>query len=353
MSRVVESLASAALRADHFALVRQLHIGATGDALDDGRHSLPGPWLCFAIARRSASRATRDYRRLESELGIGEQFHASPFERVEYVHIEVHQLGLREQRIGAGSEVLQSRPDGQHQVRLACQQRRAGRAGDAHGSQLQRMVPRQRTLAGLRLGNRYAMLFRKRSQRFGRVPNTTAAGHDQRSLAARNNAAALSSSAPLGGSARKLTSAARKIRRIVVRHGLNILRHRDCHRAAQRGIGQYVNRARQGAQQLLPMVNAIEIARYRLEAVIDGDASVVKILDLLQHRIGRPRYEHIPRQQQHRQAVHMRHRRRSEQIGCSRTDGSRDRHHPPPHICLGVSDRRMRHRLLVVGAKGR
>ncbi len=101
------------------------------------------------------------------------------------------------------------------------------------------------------------------------------------------------------------------------------------------------------------MHDAVEIARHRLEAIVGGHAAVVEILDLLQHRVRRARGEHVAGQQQHRQAVDVRQRRGGHHVGRAGTDRRRARHHPPAHVGLGVGDRRVRHRLLVVRAVGR
>ena len=60
------------------------------------------------------------------------------------------------------------------------------------------------------------------------------------------------------------------------------------------------------------MNDAVEVARDRPEAVVGGDAAVVEVLDLLQHRVGRARDEDVARQQQHRQAVDVGERRRGD-----------------------------------------
>jgi hypothetical protein len=49
----------------------------------------------------------------------------------------------------------------------------------------------------------------------------------------------------------------------------------------------------------------------------------------------------------------MRGRRRRDEIRGAGADRRRARHHPPPELRLGVGDRSVRHRLLVVRAVGR
>ena len=77
------------------------------------------------------------------------------------------------------------------------------------------------------------------------------------------------------------------------------------------------------------------------------------MLDLLQHRVGDAVGEDVARQQQHRQAVDMSQccgRDHVDRAGADRRGGSHD---AAAEVRLGVAYRRMRHRLLIVGAEGR
>ena len=105
--------------------------------------------------------------------------------------------------------------------------------------------------------------------------------------------------------------------------------------------------------QLLGPRDAVEVARQRPQAVVGRDEPVAEVLELLQHRVGPARGEHIAGQQQHRQAVDVRHRRGGGEVGRARPDRGRARHHAAPVRGLGIGDRRVAHRLLVVGAQRR
>ena len=144
----------------------------------------------------------------------------------------------------------------------------------------------------------------------------------------------------------------KELRRKVVCLRLHVLRQGQRDRAALRRIGQHGDRARQSGEELGGREDAVEIARHRLEAVVGRDAAVVEILDLLQHGVRIARDEHVTGQQQHRQPVDVRGRRRRDQVGRAGADGRRARHHPPPEVRLREGDRRVRHRLLVVRAIG-
>src|SRR5205823_6045863 len=63
---------------------------------------------------------------------------------------------------------------------------------------------------------------------------------------------------------------------------------------------------------------------------------------------GRARNENVAGQKQHRQSIDVRERRRRDEVGGSRADRRRARHHSTPHVGFGKRDRSVRHRLLVV-----
>ena len=254
----------------------------------------------------------------------------------------------------AGGEVLQARADGQHQIGVYRHGIGGGRTGDAYRAQVERVVPGQAAFAGLRLGDRNTVLLRKAAQRGPSLAvQDTAPCNDQRAFG----------TAQQGGSSGQLRSLGRraaeadqpgvqKIFRAVKGLGLYILRQRQTHRAAQRRVGHDLDRAGQGAQDLTRVGDAVKVAGHRAEGVVGAQVAVVEVFHLLQHRIGRARLEHITRQQQHRQAVHMRHRCRRHHICRTRPDGGGDRHDALAELCFAVGNRGVRHALFVVGAVG-
>ena len=140
---------------------------------------------------------------------------------------------------------------------------------------------------------------------------------------------------------------------IVVGLGLHVLAERQRHRPAFGRIGQHLHGAVERRDDLLRPRDAVEIARHRPEAVIGRNRAVAEILDLLQHRIGDAIGEDVAGQQQHRQAVDMGQRRGRHHVDRARADRGGRRHEAAAEIRLGIGDRGMRHRLLVVGAEGR
>ena len=134
---------------------------------------------------------------------------------------------------------------------------------------------------------------------------------------------------------------------------MGILTKRQSHRPAVGRIRHHPQGTRQGSQDMFGPRNPVEIAADRAEAIIGADRRIVKILDLLQHRIGRAAGKNIARDQQDRHPVHMRQSRRRHHIQRPRPDRGGDSHRPPPLHRLGIGNRGMGHRLLVLAAPGR
>ncbi len=276
-------------------------------------------------------------------------------EPVERIRVDADHVGLREQRVRAGREILQTRADSEHAVGVVRERVRDGRAGHAERARVQRIVPHERAFAGLRFRNRNAVRGGEGFQRIGRATvQHAAAGDNHRPLRAAQTFER-GANFMLDRRRRMERHHARRkeVRGEIPRRRLHVLRQRERDRAAKRRVGQHAQRARQCVQQLRRMHDAIEVARHRLEHVVRRDAAVLEVLDLLKHRIGRARNENVAGQQQHRQTVHMRERRRRDEIRRARADRRRDRHHPSAEMRLCVSDRAVRHRLLVLRAQRR
>ena len=165
-------------RADHLAVVGQRHRAHAGDA-----QHLVAPALAALLRGRlprgiGAPAAERPRQRREPATGVGAHRQAAPLERVERVDVDRHEPRLHEQRIRSGGEVLQPCADRNHHVGLARCIVRGGRAGDADRAQLQRVVPRQRALAGLGLRDGHAMRVDERTQRVRRLRIEHAAACD-------------------------------------------------------------------------------------------------------------------------------------------------------------------------------
>ncbi len=232
-------------------------------------------------------------------------------------------MRIAEKRPRAGGEILEARADPDDEVGILRQCVGARRAGDADRSHVERMVPGERRLAGLRLGDGDVVRFGEAFQRLaGAGIVHAAAGDDHRGLGLADRVDRL----------RKLEGVRRRAAlmpglllkeafRIVVGFRLDVLAEGERHRAAVGRIGQRAQRAGEGAQQLLRPRDAVEIAADGPEAVIGGDRAVAEILDLLQHGVGSPIGEDVGWNEEHRQAVHMRGRGGGDHVGGARPDG--------------------------------
>jgi hypothetical protein len=134
--------------------------------------------------------------------------------------------------------------------------------------------------------------------------------------------------------------------------GLHVLRQRQAHRAAGRGIGHDLDGARQGGQDLLSARNAVKVAGHRAEGVAGAHIALLEALDLLEHRVGGAGGEDVTGQEQDWQAVDMRHRRGRDHVGCARANAGADRHHALAQVGFAVGHGGQCHALLVVGTVG-
>ena len=107
---------------------------------------------------------------------------------------------------------------------------------------------------------------------------------------------------------------------IIKGFGLYILTKCQHDRTAIGRIGHHPHGARQGGQQMFRARDAVEIAADRAETIIGRNGAIAERFNLLQHRIGRAVGKHIPRNDQHRQAVGIGQRRRRHHIQRARPD---------------------------------
>ena len=263
--------------------------------------------------------------------------------------------GIGEERARAGGEILQSGADRENEIGLPRRVVGRARAGHADRAEIERMIVRQRALAGLRFRHRDAV--RRAEGReivFRFTVEDAAAGDDERTPGRLDKGDGLRQLRLVGPRPARLPDAlGEEPVGIVESFGLHVLAERERHGAAFGRIRQHLHRALEGGHDLLGPGDAVEITRDGPEAVIGGDGPVAEILDLLQHRIGAAPGEDVARQQQHRQAIDVRDGSSRHHIGRAWPDRARHRHHTPAARGLGEGDRGMCHRLLIMGAQGR
>ena len=263
--------------------------------------------------------------------------------------------GIREQRRRSGREVLQTRTDRDDEVRLGRELVGSGGAGHANSARVAGVVEAQRALSCLRLGDGDTETLGEAPERLACVGIVDAAAGDQkRPPRFPPQAHGLRDERRVGAVASRLVhtwleKACRKIGRL----RLHVLRQRKRHRSAVGRIGEHGNRLRQRPQELFGPRDPVPVARHRAETIVCAHRAVGEVLDLLQDGVGAAAREYVARQQQHREAVDVRKRGRRHHVGRAGTDRGRAGHQPPAAKCLGVGDRGVRHRLLVVRAQRR
>ncbi|MNB79324.1 hypothetical protein D3C75_260580 [compost metagenome] len=140
---------------------------------------------------------------------------------------------------------------------------------------------------------------------------------------------------------------AEEVGRIIPGLPLHILRQRNRHGTSVCLIGQHPHRIQQCGHQLLRPVDPVPVFAHRLEGIVHRNRQVVRMLHLLQHRIGLAGSKGIARQQQHRNLIGRCRCSCGQHIGRSRPDRGGTGHNLPSAALLGERGRRMNHALLI------
>ncbi len=306
---------------DHLTVGRQCRLinGPRAIGVDRAQPVLAGigiGGLGLIIAKRRAQHLQRD-------LGIGHEAFRPVLGRVIAVDIDRDELRpCPEQRPRAGGEVLEPRAHPDHQIGVLRGGIGRRRSVDARGPETHRMALREARLARLRLGHRDLMRRRELGQSvLGLAIDHTAACDDHRALGPLHHLSHTRQFPRSGsGTANAPHAGLEELHRVIVSLGLRVLTEGQHGGAAIGRIGHHPQRAGQRGQDMLRPRDTVVIARDRPEAVIGADGAVVKILDLLEHRIGTARGKHVARHDQHRQPVHMRQRGGRHEVRRARPD---------------------------------
>ena len=260
--------------------------------------------------------------------------------------------GLAEHGPRAGREVLQPRPDREHDVGLGRQPVRLVAARHADGPDPRRVVRDEARLPGHRLHHREAMALGERAQRIlGERVVDASAGDDERALCVAERGGRLLELRAIGPRPAKLVHPGLEKRsRVVPGLGLDVLREPDECRATVRGVEHRLDRERQALRNLLRRHDAVPVARHRAECVVDRGRRRAEVLDLLQHRVGNPALERVAREDQEGQPIgHCRCSRR-DHVRRPRPDRRGRDHDLPAPSSLRERDGRKGHSLLVLAA---
>src|ERR1700680_3043475 len=101
------------------------------------------------------------------------------------------------------------------------------------------------------------------------------------------------------------------------------------------------------------MSDAIPIPRDRLKRIVDRYGGIVKVLYLLKNRMRKSVMIDVARQEQHRQSVRMRHRRRGHHVRRAWADGGGPHTNPWGAMNLRIGGGREPHRLFVLPSPSR
>ena len=341
--------------AHHLRVGRQRVAGRCGGPFDRlvPAGAQPGSAVAPGFGRAVASEQLA--QRLQPAQRVSHQRGGAMLAGVKRLDVELDQGGRpRQQRARPGGKITQPGAHCQDHVGLARKLIGGGAASDANGAHEVGTGPRQGALASLGFGHWDAMHGGELGQRRLRPSIDHAApGHDQRAVGLpQQRGGALELRRVQARTARQVLARGEEGGGIIVGFGLHVLAQRQRDGAALRRVGQHLDCARQGGEELFRAGDAVPIARNRAEAVVHAGRAVAPILQLLQHRVGPAGGEHVTREQQDGQAVDMRHASGGEHVHRTRADGSGAGHHLPPGAGLGEGNRGMGHCLLVMGAEG-
>ena len=133
----------------------------------------------------------------------------------------------------------------------------------------------------------------------------------------------------------------------VHRLSLHVLGQRDRDRSGLGRVGQYAHCGQRDREQLLGTLYPVEEAGQRPERVGHLDAGIVRVLQLLQDRVGHPGGESIRWQQQRGHPVRGGQGRAGQQVGRAWPDRGGRGERGPATVDAGVADGLMDHGLLV------
>jgi hypothetical protein len=254
-----------------------------------------------------------------------------------------------------GGEVGQPGPDRQHQVGLAGQGVGRGGALQADAADLPPGPLLYRALAGEGLQHREAGRPGQALELGGGAGvDDPAARDDQRPYRgsqhrehgvdlARVGLRAADNPGPFG----------KKLSRIVVGVGLDVLRQREHHGAGVYRVGEHPHGRGQRGEQLFGPGDAVEEAADRPERVVDGHVRLERVLQLLQHRALVPGRVRVAGQQQYRQPVDGGQRRPGHHVQRARADRGGHGQSGAPAAVLGERRGRVYQGLLVAALNER
>ena len=261
---------------------------------------------------------------------------------------EAHIVG-GEDRPRAGGEVAVAGADSDDQIGLRGQRVGGGGAGGADRTHRPRVVVGKSTLAGLRLGDRYAGRFGKDPECVvGAAVGDPTARDDQRPVGRGNCRHGTVERRWLRNGSRHVPHAMREeLLGPIVCFGLDVLGQRESDRAGERGVSEHTHGMQQRRGKLLGSMHPVEVGRDRAERVIDRNVPIRRVLQLLENGVGDPRGEDVAGQQQHRESVDRGQCRSADHVRGPGTHGRSHGHRAEPVALPSVARGRVHHGLLI------
>ena len=288
----------------------------------------------------------------QGQLCIGENRHSVHFISIQRVDIDgdhIH-LFMLIRPFGAGAEVVEPGSDSQDQVGFGCQfigSRSSGQAGSPH---VVWIVKEHHPFSGLSFAERNVEFFRKFDELCSCIRVSDAAtGYDEGFLLLHDQV-----SSPLNhgridiSSLHIVDSFFKKFHRVIIDFALNILGQTESHGSHFRRVGQNSHGIDTGSHQLFRPCDPIPVFAYWFEGIVGGDVVIMRLFDLLQHRIRLPGCIGFSGQEQDRQTVGGGSSCCGNHIQGSRTDGTGDSHDLLSSLLFGKTQGNVSHSLFVL-----
>ena len=259
----------------------------------------------------------------QGRLGVGQHGHRVHFLRLEGRDADVDEARvLAEQPLGGGGEVCIAGADADDQVGLLGQAVRGRRAGHADTARVERVIPHDGAFARLGLPEGNPEGFREGAELFMCLGIAHAAAADQQGALRGTDGRRRFFNGLFHGrpGVDHMDTLFKEAQGIIIGLALHILRQRHTDGARIGGVGQHAHGVEHRAHQLLGAVDPVPVAADGAEGIVGGQAHVMRLLDLLQHRVRLAARVDIARQQEHGDVVGRGGRRRGDHVGGAGAD---------------------------------
>ena len=337
--------------AEDLALRRQRRTRERVEALDLAVPIVVEAGNLIAVQAVDRPSVQRLGEQLDCRPRVADEREARLLRGVEVGDVDVHvrDVGVAEAGLRLRREVRPARPDADHDVRVGCDPIRRERSGDAERAERRRVVVAKRAFAGLRLAHGDPRRAAQEAKRVGRLRIDDASPcDDERPARAANERRRLRDGARVRHGPRDVPDTLlEQLRAEVVCLRLNVLRERERDGAGLGLVDEDSHRLRRGGHDLLGAPDPVEVAGNGAEAIVHGDVSRPRNLELLEHGLGPARREDVAGNEQDGDTVDRRERGTGDHVRRSGPDRGRAYERAEPVLHPSVCRSRVHHRLLV------